>query len=160
MNPYCYLLVRTDMPSLGRGKALAHAHHAGSHLTWHLAVEPLLAGQAIPDDVKQWHTSGGGFGVCSAIGSAGQLPLSTIEAVLAAAKQLGSHSGLVVDDTYPHLVDTETFELLDKTRFTADPKPIRDGYIFFRKEPTAGWILGDKDTLEVILRRFDLVPND
>ena len=37
-----YLLVRTDLPSLGRGKAYAHAMHAGNHLTHDLWVTPLL----------------------------------------------------------------------------------------------------------------------
>lgn len=159
-NPYCYLLVRTDMPSLGRGKALAHAHHAGSHLTWTLAVAPLLAGQEIPEDVMEWHRSGGGFGVCSAIGAPNEMDLGTLKAVLDAAQKLGQHSGLVVDGTYPHLVDEETLALLDASRFTMDPKRIRGGAITFRSEPTCGWILGDKAVLEVILGRFSLVPNE
>jgi hypothetical protein len=156
----CYLLVRTDMPSLGRGKALAHAHHAGSHLTWTLVAEPLLAGSMPPDDVLEWHRQGGGFGTCAAIGSEGELPLETIEAVRRAAEALGQRSGLVVDPSYPHLVDEETFGLLDQSRFTLPPRRTRTGWMTFRKEATAGWILCDKEALKILLRQFDLVPNE
>jgi hypothetical protein len=156
----CYLLVRTDLPSLGRGKAFAHSHHAGSHLTWTLIAEPLLEGKRPDDMVLEWHRQGGGFGTCAAVGSEGQLPLARIEAVLSAATAIGQKSGLVVDRTYPHLVDEEVFGLLDKTRFTEDPKRVRGGYVFFREEATAGWVLGDKATLEIVLKQFDLVPND
>lgn len=157
---YCYLLMRTDMPSLGRGKALAHAHHAGSHLTWTLVVEPMQRGEAVPQHVLDWHASGAGFGVCAAIGGTNQMPLATLKAVTAAATDLGHQSGIVYDPTYPHLVDEETFGLLDASRFTLEPKRVAGGYVTFRREPTAGWILGDKSALEVLLRRFDLVPND
>lgn len=156
----CYLLMRTDLPSLGRGKALAHAHHAGSHLTWTLACEPLLAGTRPSEAVIAWHRQGGGFGTCMALGSDGQLPLARIQAVLSAADAMGQESGLVVDPTYPHLVDEELFGLLDQTRFTADPRRVRDGRVFFREEATAGWVLGDKGVLGILLRQFDLVPND
>lgn len=160
MNTYCYLLVRNDLPSLGRGKALAHAHHAGSHLTWTLAVQPLLDGKDVPEDVLEWHRSGGGFGVCLAVGGSDQITLATLNAVIAAAEKLGHRSGLVVDTSYPHLVDEEVFGLMDTSRFTMEPKRMRGGWMTFRQETTAGWILGDKDALEVLLRRFDLVPND
>ena len=157
---YCYLLPRTDLPSLGHGKALAHAHHAGSHLTWTLAVEPLLAGGTIPAEVEAWHRSGGGFGVCAAIGSAGQIPLRTLQAVLKAAEALGQMSGEIVDTSYPMLVDDEINGLLDKSRLSGESKRVKSGWIVLRRETTCGWILGDKEKLEVILRRFDLVPND
>lgn len=157
---YCYLMMRTDMPSLGRGKALAHAHHAGSHLTWTLAVEPLLRGETVPQHVMEWHASGAGFGVCAAIGGNDQMPLATLQAVVAAAAELGQHSGIVYDPTYPHLVDEETFGLLDPSRFTMDAKRVAGGYVTFRREATAAWVLGDKEKLSVLLRRFDLVPND
>lgn len=156
----CYLLVRTDLPSLGRGKALAHAHHSGSHLVWKLVAEPSIEG-GTPDPMAiEWLRQGGGFGTCAALGGTDQLPLARIEAVMTAATALGQKSGLVVDRTYPHLVDEEVFGLLDATRFTAEAKRVRGGRIFFREEATAGWILGDKETLSIVLRQFDLVPND
>ncbi len=156
----CYLLTRTDLPSLGRGKSSAHSHHAGTHLTWTLVVEPMLKGQKPDQAVIDWHLQGGGFGTCAAVGSEGQLPLTRLRSLLDAAQKTGHRSGLVVDGTYPHLVDDEVFALLDTTRFTAEPKKVRGGTVFFREEATAGWILGDKAALEILLRQFDLVPND
>lgn len=159
-NPFCYLLMRTDLPSLGRGKGLAHAHHAGSHLTWTLAVEPLLAGGTIPEAVEEWHRSGGGFGVCAAVGSPRQVPLSVLTAVVQAAKDLGHEAGLVIDTSYPMFVDDEIKGLLDYSIISPEARQVRGGWIVTRRETTGGWILGDKAALEVIMKRFDLVPDE
>jgi hypothetical protein len=159
---YAYCLARTDLPSLGKGKALAHAMHAGNHLTWTLAVEPAMSGERIPYDVLAWHRQGGGFGTTSAIGGDRELPLSVLEAVVKAAKDLGHEAGIVVDETYPYLVDDEIKNLLDRVPdlHTAEPVKVSGGWICCRRESTVGWILGDKSELSVLLRRFSLVAND
>jgi hypothetical protein len=159
-NLCCYVLMRTDMPSLGVGKGQAHAHHAGSHLTHELFVKPLLKGETVPQDVIDWHAQGGGFGTCLAVGGRDQITLKVLQAVTEAASALGHHAGLVVDRSYPHFVDEEILGLIDATRFTLKPKRVRGGAMIFRSETTCGWVLGDKEALEVVLRRFDLVPND
>jgi hypothetical protein len=161
LNPqFCYLMMRTDLPSLGRGKALAHAHHAGCHLTWTLVVEPLLAGEKPAEHIMEWHRSGGGFGVCAAIGGPGEMPLDVLSKVVHAAKRFGHHSGLVIDHEYPMFVDEETMTILDRNVLTTEPKRVRGGWIITRRETTGGWILGDKQDQETILKRFDLVPNE
>lgn len=157
---YCYLMMRTDLPSLGHGKALAHAHHAGSHLTWNLVAEPLLHNEEVHPDVLEWHRAAGGFGTCLAVGGTDQITLDVLEEVTAAASALGHRSGLVVDPTYPHIVDAEMFALMDQARFSMEARRTRGGFVTFRRETTCGWILGEKAKLEVILKRFDLVPNE
>lgn len=157
---YCYVMMRTDLSSLGHGKALAHAHHAGSHLTWNLVVEPMLRNEEVHADVLEWHRAAGGFGACLAVGGTDQITLPVLQGVTAAAETLGHRAGLVVDPTYPHIVDPEVFALMDRNLFTMEPRRTRGGYATFRRETTCGWILGEKERLEVILRRFDLVPND
>lgn len=156
---YCYVFARTDLDSLGHGKALAHAHHAGSHLTWTLAVEPLRAGLEIPEDVLAWHLEGGGFGTTLAIGGRDEMDLDTMTAITGAAARLGHRSGLVVDPTYPYLVSDEIMHLIDRSIHTAEPVRNRKGWTCFRRETTCGWILGAKPELQIILSRFGLTPN-
>ena len=157
---YAYLLVRNDLPSLGRGKAYAHSMHAGNHMTWQLAVMPLMRNEPIRDDVTRWHDQGGGFGTTAAIGNRGQIDLATLEAVTEAARTLGHQAGIVVDTSYPYEVDVEIYGLLNQTIHTQPADRTADGYRCYRRETTAGWIFGEKKALGVLLKRFGLVPND
>lgn len=159
-NLYAYLLMRGDLPSLGRGKTNAHAFHAGNQLTHDLWVVPLLAGKSPDPRVAPWHAQGGGFGTAIALGSPGQITLDVIETVTAAATALGFPAGVVVDTSYPYIVDSEMFALVAEEHHTRAPKRIRDGWLCCRTETTAAWIMGDKDELRVLLARFDLAPND
>lgn len=159
-NPYAYLMARTDLPSLGRGKALAHAMHAGNQMTWQLAVETLAAGSAVPPMVAEWHAQGGGFGTTAAIGTRDQIDLATVTAVVEAAKVLGHSASLVVDKTYPFEVDREIYDLLDPSVFTRPAERTATGWRCYRREVSVGWVFGDKEALRVLLTRFGLVPND
>lgn len=157
---YAYLLVRTDLPSLGRGKGHAHSMHAGNHMTWRLAVEPLKRGEPIPDVVSTWHMQGGGFGTTIALGTRNQIDLATLTAVVEAARVLGHKADVIVDRTYPYEVDTEIFALIDPSLHTAPADRIATGYRCYRRETTTAWILGEKNALGLILSRFGLVPNE
>ena len=154
-----YLMVRTDMPSLGVGKGFAHSMHAGNHLTWKLAVEPLLAGQPIPDDVREWHDQGGGFGTTLSIGGSDQMDKDRMHQVIDAMKALGHPCGIVLDTSYPYHIDSEMLELIDPEVHSLPPQRSGKGWCCFREEETAAWVLGRKSELEVILRQFDLTPN-
>lgn len=156
----CYLMMRTDLPSLGRGKAQAHAMHAGNQLTHQLCVAPLRDGDKIDPRVDDWHDKGGGFGTTLSVGGDGEIDLQTLRAVTQAAHDCGHLSGIVVDKTYPYHVDNEIHELLDPSIHTLPPRRGRAGWTCFRQEATAGWVLGRKSDLAVIMGRFGLTPND
>lgn len=158
---YAYLLVRTDLPSLGAGKAYAHAMHAGNQLTWREVVEPMMAKQKPNADLVEWHGQGKGFGTTIALGAQNQMDLKTVSAVVDAAKELGFIADLVVDPTYPYLVDVELSKLIDPKVNTMDPVPGPRGYmVHFREEVTTAYVFGDKTALKLLMGQFGLAPND
>lgn len=155
-----YLMVRTDLPSLGVGKGFAHAMHAGNHLTWQLAVKPLLEGGKIPADVSEWHAQGGGFGTTLSIGGSDQMDKGRMHQVINTMKTMGHPCGIVLDTSYPYHVDNEIVKLIDPKAHALPPQQSGAGWCCFREEETAAWVLGRKSELEVILRQFSLTPND
>lgn len=156
---YAYLLMRTDLPSLGLGKSRAQAMHSGNHLTWELAVKPLKAGLPVPAQVEIWHDQGGGYGTAIALGGNEAVTLQTIQRVVSAAKALGLAAGEIVDETYPYVVDDEIFALLRDEIHTFPPARFPGGWRCCRRETTCAWLLGDKDALNVLLARFSLTPD-
>jgi len=160
VNLYAYLLVRTDLPSLGRGKGYAHSMHAGNHMTWQLAVEPLMRGEKVPDAVASWHEQGGGFGTTAALGNGNQIDLVTLGSVVRGARTLGYMADTIVDDSYPYEVDAEIYGLIDPSIHTRPADRTSTGYRCYRRETTTGWIFGEKGDLSLILSRFGLVPNE
>ena len=157
---YLYCLVRTDLESLGTGKAVAHGVHVGNHMTWNHVVEPMKRGETQRRDVMDWHAIGGGFGTAIALGKNTQIDLRTLKAVIRTATDLGHVSGIIEDGTYPYLVPREIVPLIDASVHTAPPIMNAMGAMCFRKEITMGYVFGNKTDLEVILTRFGLMPND
>lgn len=158
---YAYCLVRTDLPSLGAGKAIAHAMHAGNQMTYALMVEPLAAGKELDPDVVDWHKQGYGFGTTCALGKGREIPKATMYAVVDAVKAMGGQANVVVDPTYPYLVDNEVVPLMDPTFHTAPPCAGPPGQtVCFREEATTAWVFGDKAMLRVVMGQFGLYPND
>ena len=158
---YAYCLVRTDLPSLGAGKAIAHAMHAGNQMTWREVVMPMSKGEEPNADVMEWHRSAGGFGTTIALGDKNQLDFKTINAVIDAAEKLGFVAGKVVDPTYPYLVDKEVVPFMDIMNHTMPPVPGPNGtMVCFRKEMTTAYVFGDKAELGILLGQFGLYPND
>lgn len=156
-----YCLVRTDLPSLGAGKAIAHAMHAGNQMTWREVVEPMQRGDEPNADVVEWHKMAEGFGTTIALGDKNQLDLRTVNAVVEAAKNLGFIADVVVDPTYPYLVDKEIVPLMKDEVHTMPPVPGPNGtMVCFRSEVTTAYVFGDKAALGILLGRFGLYPND
>ena len=158
---YAYCLVRTDLPSLGAGKAIAHAMHAGNQMTWREVVAPMAKGEEPNADVMEWHRMAGGFGTTIALGDKNQLDFKTINAVVDAALTLGFVAGKVVDPTYPYLVDKEVVPFMDQSIHTMPPVSGPPGtMVCFRQEMTTAYVFGDKAELGILLGRFGLYPND
>ena len=155
---YLYVLVRTDMPSLGKGKACAHSTHAGNQFTFEHYVEPLEAGEPVDQMVKDWHREARGFGSTIAL----DVPyVDTYRAVVTAAQKMGFKANTVIDPTYPYEVDHEIARLISHATHTAPYVSGRKGFkICFREEYTTAYIFGYKDELSILLRQFDLLPND
>lgn len=159
-NLYAYLLLRTDMPSLGRGKGAAHAMHAGNDMTYRTMVRPLMAGQAVDPRVTAWHAQGATFGTTITLGSEGEITKDVLMRIVEAAEPLGFPAGLVCDTSYPFFMNAEDALVVDRALLTREPKRVKGGWLMCREEITAAWIMGDKDDLSILLARFDLAPND
>lgn len=155
---YFYVLVRSDMESLGRGKGHAHSAHAGNQFTFEQYVEPLEAGQEVPADVKAWHRQARGFGTTIAL----DVPyFETFKNVVLAAQKMGFLANTVLDPTYPYEVTNEIARLIAPSHHSLPPAPSRPGHkICFREEYTTAYIFGEKSELAVLLRQFNLVEND
>lgn len=156
---YAYLLMRTDMSSLGLGKSRAQAMHAGNQLTYALYAKPLEDGKKVDPLVKDWHQQGAGFGTAIAIGARNQITLEVLEETIEAAQKLGFMAGLVVDEEYPYNASDEMLRRINPDLHTREPVPYKSGWRCFCRETTSGWIIGDKKKLEVLLARFDLTPH-
>ena len=160
-NLFAYLLVRTDMTSLGRGKAHAHSMHAGNQMTWREVVLPMRDGKEVNAEVLAWHEQANGFGTTAALGNANEITLDRMKAVVGTAKAMGFVADLVIDPTYPFLVEDELVPLMDPSKFTMPPVYGPKGFkVCFREEVTTAYVFGDKEPLKILLGQFGLVPND
>lgn len=158
-GPRAYLLLRSDLPSLGVGKGRAQSMHAGNAMTWALVVEPMLKGEAPDADVMAWHREAQGFGTAISLGGPGDVTAKVIEGIAALAGMCGMRFGEVVDDTYPYIVDEEIGRLIDARIHTDAPRRIKGGWLCCRREVTGLWLFGTKAQLDPLLGSFDLTPD-
>ena len=130
-NPVFYILMRGDMDSLNPGKAVAQGAHAQSEFSQDM-LEP-----TVPDAVKelyvQWLMQGGKFGTTITV----EVNEVQLHQAVAFAQRAGYPAAIVLDDTYP-VMDGKTLHLI----------PVR----------TCGYVFGDKEEVEILLRQFDLYP--
>jgi len=137
MPNYLYLLVRTDMESMGRGKGTAQAAHAANQFTWDHVINSSIEGKSIDPAVLDWCREARGFGTTIALDAPN---LQVMAEAVELAKALGFAAELVADPEYP-LVDGNAFHIIPNVTTTA--------YVF-----------GDKDKLKIILQDFKLLDND
>ena len=147
---YLYLLMRTDLASMNPGKAVAQGAHAASKF-----VAETMTREADPayQDFREWIESADGFGTKIALGVKERELLRTHDT----ANRMGFASGLVVDPSYPYVVDEEIVQLI---RHPVDYPPVllEDGkFLCHRQEVTCGYVFGRKDALSPILSKFSLM---
>lgn len=125
MPNYLYILTVTkDMPSMGRGKSVAHAAHAANLFTYQHYVTKTGEDDIPLDDVVEWHESANGFGTTIA------LDIGTVDEMVALIAEAKGHECLadvVVDPTYPYMVDAEIVKLIDPTVHSMDPIRLDSG---------------------------------
>jgi len=143
MPNYLYILVRTDMESLGRGKSVAQGAHAANAFTWDYITMPAIEQGTVDPAVIEWCNEAKdatgrvrGFGTTIALGAT----LKQIEDAVTIAQALEFKASLVADPEYP-LLDGRTLHLL--------PHVVTTAYVF-----------GDKAKLEIVLRALGLLEND
>lgn len=133
---YLYILVRTDMESLGRGKSVAQGAHAANAFIWDTVIRPSIQNTTTNPAALEWSREADGFGTTIALG----VTLQELQNAVALATAMGFPARVVSDPTYP-MLDGETLHII--------PDVVTTGYVF-----------GDKEALRMILGGFNLLRND
>lgn len=162
--PVLYILMRTDLPSMNPGKAMAQASHASNAFVFAMkearedglhTFEPSLEPMGPLFDAWQAETHQG-FGTVLVLGVTEEQMQTAVDL----AKRLGFASDTVLDPTYPAHLDKEAVDLVDESVWTLSPVPAGDKMVTFRSEETSAYVFGDKNDpmLQALLGRFKLHP--
>jgi peptidyl-tRNA hydrolase len=154
--PVLYVIVRTDMQSMTPGKAQAHSGHAANAFVHKHLVKRIQKGQELGAAVVEWMKS-----TDQGFGTQINLKASWADAVDAhtRAKQLGVMTEMVLDPTYPYIVDSEVAALIDPKHHSVDPIVIDNGKVVcHRAEYTAIYFFGMKSDLKQFVGEFPLHP--
>ncbi len=138
-----YILMRTDLPSMNAGKAMAQASHASN---------AFIKKHGKTTEAKEWADSTNqGFGTVIVL-SATRCDLETVVSEV-------TMSDLVVDPTYPYIVSSEIAGLINESKHTVDPIIKNDGnVVLHREEVTCAYVFGDKEALKHVLGHLKLHP--
>ena len=139
---YLYILMRTDLPSLGVGRAAAQASHASNAFIHRFGT--LAAATEWSQSTPQ------GFGTAIVLGTT----LDELRFLLDKAGNTGFLGEAIIDPDYAISISSELVPFLDKSsrNFTiepsaTDPKKV----ILHRSETTCGYIFGNKEQLQPLL---------
>jgi hypothetical protein len=131
-----YVLVRTDLPSLTPGKAMAQVHHAGVQMMANHGHHPL-----VQEYVQTGNAQGAnGFNTTIVLGACRQ----EIHNVMLMAEFKSILFNSVVDPSYPFWVESEEIAMLiPQTDGTRVIKHMCQGKVLMvREELTCAWFLG------------------
>ena len=166
-----YILMRTDLPSMNPGKAMAQASHASNAFMFNATNEfrskpedtPLVIQHAI-----NWSSeTDQGFGTVLVLGATMDDIVKVREFdVLNTATDLESGRmnilfEEVIDPTYPYIVNLEIIDLIEGKYHTAEPHELESGdFACFRKEVTCAYLFADKNNehIQKLVDHLDLHP--
>ena len=139
-----YVLVRTDLPSLTPGKAMAQVHHAGVQMMAKHGNRKLVQ-DYVNDGIAQGAVY---FNTTIVLGAT----LTEILERGVAAEAAGDHVvvfNTITDPSYPFFVENaEIADLIPESTAKAI-KQMSDGRILMvREEVTCAWFLGDRNNPE------------
>lgn len=156
--PVLYVFVNTDLPSMNPGKAQAHSGHAANAFIHQHVIKPMRNGVTeVWSPVAEWMAATP-FGFGTQINLKG----TWRDVINTAAQVEESKAGvaeLVVDPTYPYIVDSEIVGLIDPRVHSAEPIDIGNGkFVCHRNETTAIYIFGYKEDLAPYVSQYPLHP--
>lgn len=146
----CYVLVRNDLPSLNAGKAAAHTHHAGVQM-----VAKYFNNEMVKEYISVGIQQGADHFNTTIILSA---DLKQIDTAVNIAKKIGLVADLVVDPSYPFLIDKEITSFVSNDVIITSS--IMNGQVLaLRNEITCGYILGyaDDPCFRSLIANFNLM---
>lgn len=137
-----YVLVRTDLPSLTPGKAMAQVNHAGVQMAAKFSKEKL-----VQDYIKLGNKNGANYFNTTIVLSAS---INEINHCSSTAENLSDDIVIfnsIIDPSYPFFVESEEIARLipqnDKTKIV---KILENGKVLMvREEITCYWYLGDRN---------------
>lgn len=142
-NLYLYILIRTDLGSMGSGRACAQCSHASN---------AFIKSFGKMDDVVAWSSqTPQGFGTAIVLGA-------SLDQIFEKLYKCGKfYNELIYDPDYVITIPKEIVYLIKSDKET--PYPIKlepslidvNKYILHRKEITCAYIFGDKELLKPIL---------
>lgn len=133
-----YILMRTDLPSMNAGKAMAQASHA-SNAFMHDANTNWKETSVWPD-VKEWaNETKQGFGTVLTLAAT----LKEINEVVQNGSLNLLISGKVVDPTYPYRVSGEIANIIHPGNNYDNTKEVT----LVREEVTCAYLFGEKDAI-------------
>ena len=141
-----YILMRTDMPSMNAGRAMAQASHATNQLMHRFGASK---------EVKEWQKETPyGFGTAIVLGC----DLAQLNQVVTAAQQNNFLAQAVEDPEYGRRIPTELVHLLDE-KHEVSPR-VADGATttIYTREVTCGFVFGEKEDLKPVLNGLKLHP--
>ena len=148
-----YVFVRTDLQSMAPGKAQAHSGHAANHFVYNHYINSKDVERKA--DIESWMKQANGFGTQINLKGAWQEVMQSVDE----ADTDGFVTGIVIDPTYPYIVNSEIRHLIAPATHTLQTVEMSDGnYICFRRDATAAYVFGYKEALQPYLSRFPLHP--
>jgi peptidyl-tRNA hydrolase len=153
----CYVLVRTDLPSLNPGKAMSQVHHAGVQMCAKHSLHTLVESY-----IQQGTVQGADhFNTTIVLGAT----LAQVKSVMDQAAGYQKSEvvfDVVVDPSYPFFVENEEIaNLIPQTEQVKIIKVMPDYRVLMvRPEVTCAWFLGDRNDLRfrVLFDGLDLHP--
>ena len=139
--------MRTDIPSMNPGKAMAQASHSSNAF-----VHRVLKNRELPDELAHQSKSWGeqtkqGFGTVLVLGC----EMNDIKSVRSYCEGMQPEDILfdeVVDPTYPYIVNGEIKDLISGPTHTNIPHELESGdFVCFREEITCAYLFADKEDL-------------
>ena len=141
-----YILMRTDLPSMNAGKAMAQASHASNQFIHHHRRSLSTEG---------WAEKSTGFGTVLVLGAT----YSELNSIITNTQNDQVVSDRVVDTTYPYVVSNEIVSLISKSKHTFPPVMLENGNsVCVRREVTCAYIFGEKDDISHYVSNLSLHP--
>jgi hypothetical protein len=139
-----YILMRTDLESMGPGRACAMASHATN--AFMKSIGNNLGVKDWQKETKQ------GFGTCIVLGC--ELP--RFNEVMESLKSARFFCDKVVDPDYCITVSKEIFSLMDPTAINSGALLENGKVVVSRSETTCAWVFGPIEDLKPFLQNLPL----
>lgn len=142
-----YILMRTDMPSMTTGRAMAQASHASNAFVHRWSKDKA---------VQEWQKETPyGFGTAIVLACNEDQLFTAVKN----AQVAGVHSMVVEDPEYGRRIPNELVRLIDTANEVSPRVPNNDGTTtIYTREATCGYVFGEKEQCQEFIGHLKLHP--